>query len=284
LFFFFLVDSPRNLILQNKENEAFQILYKFKERNFFDPQTKLKIINEIKEGENLNNNSNYTNSSASLFSEIFNSKYFIFTFCVGFNLFATNMLNDGFALITNLILKNVNFANNNTNPMENLLDSNLIFYSASLLSCLVYGVLSEIEIFGRKKTIFTGLLLMSITIFISFFFLAKLTIFFSIISFLNNVNNLILIYGAEVYHTKIRDMAVGCIFSFAYLGSALSQYIFIYFLKISNSAPLYLMFGLSLLSAIIICISPYETYGKPLDSQLNSDVTTKKMKPITMIL
>jgi hypothetical protein len=44
----FINDSPRNLILQNEAQKAFEILYKIGDKDLFTYERKMKIIKEIK--------------------------------------------------------------------------------------------------------------------------------------------------------------------------------------------------------------------------------------------
>jgi hypothetical protein len=130
---------------------------------------------------------------------------------------------------------------------------------------VMYGILSEIKGVGRKITISIGFSLVTLCLIFSVISTEHMICFYTMFYSFTNVGNTLFTYASEVYPTKLRDIGIGWLSCVTYFGSAISQYALILPLKISWKAPLILMCFISFLGAVLICFSPFETLGRPLD-------------------
>jgi MFS family permease len=124
---------------------------------------------------------------------------------------------------------------------------------------------------GRKKTLFIGFILILISLFPITILPKQASLFMVFVQFFVNINNLLVTYGSEVYPTRFRDIGQGWLNMFSFLGSAVAQYLVIIFFKMGWRVPYYFMIGVMILCCVVICFSPVETYGRPLDIKIGED-------------
>ena len=131
---------------------------------------------------------------------------------------------------------------------------------------LITGLLCEIPSFGRKKTMIIGNMLSLLFIVICIFNTHLIYIWFGLtVACLNLTIIASHCYGAEVYNTLIRNKALGILLGSSRIGAFVSQFIFVELNKKNTYAPYYYSIVTNLIIAGIICLLPYETYGKPLE-------------------
>jgi MFS family permease len=256
----FVTDSPRNLILNDCYESAFKILQKMKanDLNYFTKEIKNQIIREIKGGVNDQSKHHFS------YFEIFTKKnYFIFTMCVGFIVFETDALLQGGKLINNLVLEKIN-EEKKINDYHSILVENIWINCLDTISCIFYGFLTELKIFGRKKTILIGLVFMGLAILPGLFYYKMVAPGF-VIFFFCNVSNVTFTYASEFYPTRIRDTALGWMNFFGHAGAASSQYLLVLPMKIHWKCTLITMIIMSFLCILVFRLNPYETHGKPID-------------------
>jgi MFS family permease len=255
--FFFFEDSPRNYILNNKYKKAFNILNRY---TVLTDDTCETIIKQIKEGVN-------KRTKGSL-PELFKGTFFRLTLIIIFLNFMSNMLNDGFTLITSLTL--------NTGDLSNdVLRDSITVIVFSMPSCIIAGLLSETRLFGRKWTNFMGYLFLMVSIILAVVFPKHIPFFLGLYNiFINFGNILIVTYTSEIYPTKIRDMASSLGFTASNAGSVLSQTTFILLHKMNTFAPYYFIIGVCVICSIVSYFLPYETYHRPLDSNYDTERST----------
>jgi len=251
----FFRDSPRNYILKGEYDKAFDLLNKYD--NNIDNNTREQLIKEITEGVN-------RDTQASVY-ELFSKKFYILTFCIFSLSFMSNMLNDGFALIVNLTLDEVNHS-------KNVLKDSIIVILFSMPSCLLAGMFSEIRGIGRRWCNFIGYILLMTSILLAILIPKHISLFLGLYNIFINFGNIIIItYASEIYPTKIRDIASGLSSTFSNLGSCSSQIIFITFHYLSPFAPYYFIVGICVVCTIVSYMLPYETYQRPLDCKFSDD-------------
>jgi putative MFS transporter len=254
---FFFEDSPRSYILNNKNRKAFKILARY---DVITDDMHNQIVKEVKEGVN--------RATQASICELFKGKFLRLTIIILILNFFSNMLNDGFSLITSLTL-------NDVSSSKDVLKDAITVIVFSMPSCLISGALAETRIFGRKWTNFMGYIFLMTSIILAVIFPKQIPFFLGLYNiFINFGNILIVTYTSEIYPTKIRDMASSFGFTFSNIGSVLSQATFILLRRLNVFAPYYFIIGVCILCALVSYILPYETYHRPLDSNYNAERST----------
>lgn len=260
-----LRDSPRNLILRGETEEAFEILEKIQKAELSDA-SKARILREVKQG-----NVHIGTRSQSHFFEIFRGKFTKLTILLASVWFIDSFVTYGTGIIQSFTLKSLGAMEKYEN--KEIIIKQIIITMISSTGTIFGGSLSEVSFLGRNKTtVLTFILSASFLLLLTFFsnlftwFLSFAQFFWSIAL---NVNTT---YSCEVYPTHIRDHALGFLFFSTRLGGFVSQLIFIYLNDLGMWIPYYFAASLFFLNTILVFNFPYETYGKPLDSNQKSDM------------
>jgi sugar phosphate permease len=253
---FLFHDSPRNLIICGEDEKAFEILYKIKERSYFTSEIKYKIKHNILK------NVYYENSGIFGFFKIFQKSHLMTTLIISGLMFSGNWVTDGSRLITNYLLEKSDL----NISKSSIVTSNLILNIVTPFSCILFGFISELNLFGRKLSIFLGFLLMTLSLVPALIWPSGMLWYLTILSFFTNVSNLVTTYSSEVFSTEMRDLAFGWFNFFSYISSALSQYIMMLPMKTNWKISIILLIAACLMANILICLSPLEPLDKPLDS------------------
>jgi MFS family permease len=251
----FMEDSPRNLILRDEENEAYNIIEKIIGHRL-EASEKESIIRNIKSGLNseLSNDIN----------ELFNPKLINLSILQSFIWLINYLVLYGPNLITILTLKSLGQETNSTN--HQIIIDQIIINLMGLPSCVLGGLICEIEFLGRKKslliTISPAIFCLGIAIIFPHTYTVSFGLFLALVSVAFDINTS---YTCEVYPTKIRDKAVGFMYFFTRIGGFISQYLYLYLNSIGIWIPYYATIVFILVNIILIIFLPFETYGKPLD-------------------
>lgn len=252
--YIFWEDSVRSLIINGEENRAlYQLDMMFDEKCGLTLSRKERqtIVHKLK--LELAQISNERDSFEFLFTKdmwstvLLSLTYFLLGLAICF------------PTIVNLLSEKWGYKSNEmvvTNAVNEVVICLCIFISKYLL---------DLECLGRKLTVVVSLLLgliPTVTMYYcSGFLMISYTVFIgirlvSIITFY--------IFIVEIYHTKIRDQAVGFYSSMYSLGNILSSFLFYYGYGISDFIPFATQFLLIVLSLLVYFV-PYETLGKDLD-------------------
>ena len=148
----FLKDSPRHFILKEEYPKAFKILRRYDP--MISDEIKSKIIKQVKEGVNKQHKGK--------FRELFYKKFRLLTFCILFLNFMSNILNDGFALIVNLTLEEID--------NSNILWDSITVILFSMPSCFIAGMLSDVKWIGRKWCNFIGYIFLCLSLILAVVF------------------------------------------------------------------------------------------------------------------
>lgn len=247
-------ESPRYDLINKNYESAFETLALLKNKEFFTNDVRSIIIIESK-----NNPTNIEESTD--FIDLFTPSLRYTTLVLTFLNLLGNLLNDGPVIIMAQFLHSINKTTEGDTLSQLILGNVLSFIS---IYCL--GLMIEVKFLGRKYTLFSGFILL-VPIIIPILIIPKYAfIFYGIYQFLVNNANLIQVYTSEVYSTKVRNFASGYVNAVGYMGSAASQYIFLYLYGINMFLPFHFMIGVSVASAIFCLFLKVETYHKPLDS------------------
>ena len=276
----FYTDSPRNYIINGKNDDAINILKRMKKNDeFFTEETKREIYNSVPP-------KTISDFSLSNYKEVFKHGMFTTGVLLLFICFNGTMINDGFQLVLNLILEKVKQSDKSAHTRTILME-NIIINSIALPSNLIVGAFTEFKILGRKYTQSVGFFIMGtvmIPVIINPNFASTFFIFFM---FFTCITNMVNVYVSEVYPTKIRDWALGMIQGSGYLGSFIAQYLFVYLNDLNVYYCPILFFVICTLNGFLCSCLKVEPMGKPLDihTEKNSFISSKdKLGSIEMPL
>jgi len=266
IYIFFLEDSPRNLILNNDEDHGFEILESIAQKNITEEE-KLRILKEVKFGENSKSNSD------GIFLSLFNEKNFLTTILlvliciIGYYILYSPMI------IMEFTMKKLGLDSKEKNLIVKLILVNAI----SIIGFFLGGILSEITFIGRKICIIIGFVVFSILNLFSFLFYDYFDIFLGFEQIFSHVAvQIVGVYAYEYYNTKDRDSANGYLFACGRISSFFSQFIGIKLDKINLFLPYYTNVTVSFIAAILVFSLPYDTYGHYLDSCMEKEKEKEK--------
>ena len=253
--FLFLKDSPRNLLLNNKKEEAFEILNDINKGPLKDEdRQKIESIYKTK----FNNPNN-----VSIF-EIFNKENKFTTICaiVIFFIEATGYY--GIYVISSLTQKKI--LGETKEKYNKILIQQIIMSVLTLLSSLIGGIILEIKSIGRKGAILIFMILNCFCLLPAIYVKNGFTLFFAFnLIFYNIHGNIIINYVVEFYPTKLRDLSSGFLLSMFRIACFISQFLFIELFKINYAIPYYVQTSFYIVGIVMTFLLPYEIEGVPLD-------------------
>ncbi len=263
---FYIRDSPIYLFSKSKDFEGFIILAKMaKDKDVEFVESDKHIIKR-----DLINRNNYILKYN--FFELAKSEYILITticfcthICCLFNL----------SSITPLLQRSLDFVDNITrneedDPRYKDIDSPLLIcFIISLGSGILAYYLSKANMFKKRKGLLCTQFLSAIISFSLLIFQYRTVIIYmtGVLTLLNYACfQIIVIYIAEVFPTRLRDYAQSFIFFFSFLTSSFIPY-FIYNIEQgSNVINRYIIFGvLSICGMFFSFFIKIETYNRPLD-------------------
>ena len=266
--FLFLKDSPRNLLLNNKKEEAFEILNNINKSPLKD-EDRQKIESIYKK--------EYNNSNDISVFEIFNKENKFTTICaiVIFFIEATGYY--GIYVISSLTQKKI--LGETKDNYNKILIQQIIMAILTLISSLIGGIMLEIKSIGRKGAILIFMVLNSLCLIPAIYIKNGFTFFFALnLIFYNIHGNIIINYVVEFYPTKLRDLSSGFLLSMFRIACFISQFLFIELFKIYYRIPYYVQTSFYIIGIIMTILLPYEIEGVPLDylnMQLEEDESHK---------
>jgi sugar phosphate permease len=275
ILFFKLEESPRNLIINNREEEGFFILEKMIYRKLNEEEKNI-ISTQIKEG---GENKNMDRS----FRSIFNDKYRLITIILICLWVVNSFIVYGGSIALSLILKfieeknaqAVNAKKSTTN--SNIIKDQILIYVISVPGSLIAAYMTESKMFGRKMTIFTGFLFIAFFSICAILNIKNFHIYFGLsglfiaLSF-SGVSS----YSSEVYPTKVRDLAVGLLYFCTRISGFSSQFLAVWLFKIYYLGQTYVCIALCCVACVLTLMLPYDTHGKALDSD-GEEMQDKKL-------
>jgi len=254
----FYTDSPRNYIINEKNEDAIKILKRMKkDDNYFTDEIKTEIYNSVPP-------KTISNFSLANYKEVFEHGMFTTGLLLLIICFNGTMINDGFQLVLNLILEKVKQSDKSAHTRSILME-NIIINSVALPSNLIVGAFTEFKILGRKNTQSIGFFIMGLVMIPVIMNPNLASTFFIFFMFFTCITNMVNVYVSEVYPTKIRDWALGMIQGSGYLGSFIAQYLFVYLNDLNVYYCPILFFVTCTLNGILCSLLKVEPMGKPLD-------------------
>lgn len=266
----FIEDSPRNLIVNNEEEEGIRILENLLETRLSDEQKSI-IINQVK-------NSSSNSKIEGKLRDMFNVDYSKITIILTILMIANSYIVYGGTFALSLTLKHLQSTTANVDAGSSsattvntfngtkLIFDQLIIYSFGIPGHFLAGFMTEIKHFGRIKTTLIGFIFIGFFCFLGFFNLENFSLFFGLAGFFTSLSFCgITSYSSEIYPTKLRDLAIGYLFMVTRLCGFLSQFIAIFLTNIHFLGQYIATVIVCIISSWACLMLPYDTIGRPLD-------------------
>jgi MFS family permease len=253
--FFWLRDSPRNLILFDKYEEAFHILECLNGAKLSEYEKEI-IISQTK--------GNYKEHEDVSISEMFSKELWLTSILLTFIWIIYSVVFYGPYLISSLTMHQL--GQDTFTTYRHILVKQIIIGLLSLPSNAIGGYFSEIPSLGRNKT--TNITMVIAILFNMLIYIDSsdyeihLGLYMALNGIALNVNNT---YSCEVYPTRIRDIAIGFLFFVSKIGGGISQFLYLYLHKIDLFLPYHVTTILCIISVLLVYGLPIETYNRPLD-------------------
>jgi len=252
LFFIHLKESPRALLIDKKETSAIILLEEIMNRSLTENEKdtlRSEAVTLVDNGIEGN------------FAGLFSKEYLAITsiLLVLWSVCSFIIFGGTFTL-SMLLTKVMNESNYET------IKSQIYIYIISAPGCLIGAALTEVRCLGRKSTTLIGFILITLINIIGIIDKANISTYFGLLGICIGISfNAIGCYSCEVYHTKIRDVALGFLYSTMRLAGFLSQFIAMLLMLINPMSLFYVTVGLGILCSYLTYSLPYDTYGRPLD-------------------
>lgn len=251
---YLIKDSPRNLILEEKSEQAIEIIEQIKKQKLND-WDKLQIIYEVSMQEaNL--------SVEPKINELFNSDYSRLTFTLMLIWFFTAMIVYGLNAIISISIKQHSRQILAVDLLRN--HTRIVYFN--MLSSFIAGVSSEIKLIGRIRT---SLISIAFCVIACLAFSMDMLSLVTTLGAVNLTSNVcyytIVIYTCEIYPTKLRDTAMGFLVGFGYLGGVVSQFLCLFLLSHSLLMPILLFMLVASTLVVLLGSLEIDTYGVFLD-------------------
>lgn len=254
----YLKDSPRNLIILHREEEAFEVLEVFK-GSPIDEKDRNTIIQDVKHGINKEMHGH--------FSDLFTDKYKFMTIVLMFLWFTVYMLYYGPFLILSWVIRDINHSITQVEDNRKIILDEIHVYSIGIIGYLVGGVISEMRLFGRKNGIIFALFFCIVFTYLGILDPKNFVTYFGIyFIFLNTPLIVVDVYSCELYPTKIRDIAVGFFFACCRFGSCIANIIYVSLYRMGTFVPFWIVIITCVLDICLSYLVPYETFGMALDT------------------
>ena len=255
--FLFIFDSPRSLVIKKEYEKAFEIITQINHGVKLTEEEKTKIINEI--------NSKSNKSSKALIRELFEPQYLKTTLISIFLFFINACTFYGLYVTISLTEQELNIDDDITDNKK-IIRTQMIIAGVSVLSNLIGGALTEVNIIGRKGVIWTWMLITGIFCIFVCNFPRLFTAFTTVVIFSCQIyGNVLITYIVEIYPTKLRDVSSGFILMTFRLSGFISQFLYLGLFNINYKVDFYLNAILCILGVVSIFFLPFESANKPLD-------------------
>lgn len=273
VFYLYLQESPRSLILHNKINEAFIILEKMINKKL-SPKEKEIIVTQVKSGANKHNDKDVKLSS------IFKGKYKRITIILILIWMFNSYLTYGGTITFSLVEKYIEDNNNaskladtdntdsyDVNNGSSIIIDQILVYLVSSPGSLIAGLMTEIKIFGRKMTTLIGFMFIGIFSTFCVINVNNFSIYFAFSAFFISFSfNASTSYSSEVYPTNLRNKAVGFLNFCTRVAGFVSQFVAVELFEMHYLAQIYFSIAVCFIACLITYSLPYDTHGRALDT------------------
>lgn len=265
--YYYLNDSPRNLILNSSDDKAINILEGISKEKI-DDLTRSRIIAEVRTGTEIESNESI--------QSLFVGKYKKLTVLLTLIWFFNSMIGYGPALISSLTIKELGMSDSFSN--YEIIINQIVICIICSPSCYVGGLLSEIPCLGRNKSTILGYTLSVFFMTLAIVFPEFYTLCFALSQAFGGIAfNINTTYTCEIYSTKVRDNALGFLFFATRVGGFLSQILYIGLNESGVWVPYIFTIIITVVNIGFIASLPFETLGQPLDMDyFGEDVDEEK--------
>jgi MFS family permease len=267
--FFALCDSPRNMIINNKEEAAMKIIEIINCMPLTE-QEKMKIIHESKSGIN--------NEIKSSYSDLFSNSLIRLTLLLSGMFLIRSLHYYGINIISSYTLKDLGVES--TQETNHQIIVNQIYISLIVFPCyLVAGPISEIKSIGRKYTMIFSFIFSLIFMILIFILPNLYSVWLGASFFCSNVGaGTSSSYLSEAFPTRIRDVAFGMIFFYLRFGAFISQFIYLGLYEINMWIPYIFNCVMLFIFIILAYLLPFETCQTSLDNHSYNTVKKEKLQ------
>lgn len=276
LVYFFLRDSPRNLLVNHKIEEAGQILDSYVNRKLTKEELEIIYQNVQNTGENNKNKEKNENTNKDKYKMLFSRRYVKITVIMSVLNFIYSFCLVGLGVALPIILKKRTQKKENKNFEEAHAhsDINSLIWFYMLLIPAIASVMAEMKFIGKKYSVILMTLVSIIFAELSMIYMDshfRLKFFISSM-LLNNALDLQVSWGSEVLPTKIRDVGLGIFQMSNRLGGIFAQFIFLILVHINTKLTI-----LTYIICLVICVCIISFLPKneieELDSELENNFT-----------
>lgn len=297
-------DSPRNLLIIQQYDQAFNILESLlkqklsrrtkrvliessksdvlNKKNGMDPIENVEA-NLQESNHNILHESQYDscpteNTGKSIIkqlSKIFDREKYLALTLITATLWCINaIIFYGPSLILTLTIQKIDNMENPDEISESIsrystdVFKTLYFYSTASLFCLLLSaVMAELTFFGRKNTLICSYAVSTVISALIIVFPQSFKILIGILSLFASVGfNVIGSFSSELFSTDVRDSAIGFFFFCNRIGAVSSQFVFLVLFNVYYLLPYILLSVLCLAATFLSILYPFDTLGKPLDT------------------
>jgi putative MFS transporter len=259
-------DSPRNLIIHGKDDEAFKVLEGMIGRDLSFNE-KQNIVNDVHQGIN--------KDMEGTIKDMFSSKLLRSSVCVIVIWSLHGLIFYGTLLTSTSTIKDIG----GTDPKSNhdIIIDHCIIASQLIPPMVVVAILTEVKIFGRTKSYLLTYIIGAIFMLLAPLIPSQFALLYGLSSsFMGSGNNLSNSYASELYPTKVRNVALSFLYFTSRIATSISQILFLWIYDIGGMFfPYYMSSGLMLLLIGAILLLPFETHSKALDEDLSKNVESK---------
>ena len=262
VYFMYLKDSPRNMLLHNNEKEARKII-----KDMIAPlhnnisEVKItEVCDYLKTGNNLE----FENDSLSCIFEPFKRRT---TIILMFTWFSNSFLSYGPLIIYTKTIKSLNISSD-----SNIILSIIVIGLISLTSNIIFPLLVEVKFLSIKKMLISSNVISGVFAMLIIFVPKYIQFWLCLyMYFTGNSFNMSTTYSTLIYPTKVRDNAIGFLYSCTRLGGFTSQFVFLWLFDIGVFVPYYMMTVCIGLITITNLFLPLDPYGdESLDREMKS--------------
>lgn len=253
---YFLEDSPRNLVTRNKVDKAVDLIEQHRKESL--PEDSINLLAA-------KGNESQEHPHKGHLKEIFVGDYLVVTVAFIVTWFINSVISYGPILILSLTLKELDIQDAKSNNYHSIIVQQIIVALIYSVGYFLAGSLCELPSIGRKKTIILGYSGTILFIALGLVFTRYFSMWFGIYQASVALFNTTTIFSAEVYPTKVRDMALGFLFFMTRIGGCTSQILYILLNDFGIFFPYYFTIVMAAVALVATWVIPFETHGKDLD-------------------
>ncbi len=255
LAYFLFENSPISLVIKKEYTNALLLIEKMDYKNAYTLEKKKMLLNEMASKFCIKGKNNYLKS---LFEPKFKKTSILLTIIWLIN----SILFFGPAIIVSITIDKLGISIDKKTIILNQISIILIGISGFLIG----GFISEIKSIGRLKTIMLGYLFLILFVYLTIIIPEKFTIFYGLAyASIPLFYFMTMIYTAEFFPSRLRDLALGFFYSINKIGGLISQFLFIILAQLNINFPFYVIIILSVVNIVCLMLLDFETLEKGMD-------------------